>query len=190
MAERQARCSDRMRDRAQKAEQARHYRRKKENHMLALILGLVILLSSVGVAAVSVPQVPASATDEIVVAATAEEKEDQERLFTQYAVGVRADASYVYGYVKNVFTLFPSTVPVTVSLYRSETYTEDISQMTHVALMFTPDLNMGEEAVARVPQDGNTYYWRAQLTYWDDSGMQQTLESGTVGYDSNGNVVL
>ena len=41
-----------------------------------------------------------------------------------------------------------------------------------------------------MPQDGNTYYWRAQLTYWDDSGMQQTLESGTVGYDSNGNVVL
>ena len=33
---------------------------------------------------------------------------------------------------------------ITVSLYRSETYTEDISQMTHVALMFTPDLNMGE----------------------------------------------
>lgn len=156
--------------------------------MLALLLGLTMLVS-VGLPAVGTPQIKYEEEVQSTAVAVAEDTAPQERILTQYAMGVRADNRSVYAFAKNVFTLFPSVVPVRIDLYRSATFTENLDEMNIVATNFTSDLNMGEELTCKFGNVGRVY-WRAKLTYWDSSGMPQSIESGTIRFDEAGHEIV
>ena len=114
-----------------------------------------------------------------------EEVNAEPRLFTQYAVSLRADDTYVYAVAKNNFTFLPSVVPVGIQLYYSDEYTENLSEMTYYTFNFTEDLNMGEEITCRMEHDVTRCY-RAVLLYWNASGTRCTLESASGIFDENG----
>ena len=68
-------------------------------------------------------------------------------------------------------------------------FTENLDEMNIVATNFTSDLNMGEELTCKFGNVGRVY-WRAKLTYWDSSGMPQSIESGTIRFDEAGHEIV
>ena len=70
--------------------------------------------------------------------------EAEERgLFTKLELSIEGGGGYVRAKVRNVFTLFPSTIVVHLELYCSDTYTEDYTEMNMKSAAFTPDLDQG-----------------------------------------------
>ncbi|HIZ25125.1 MAG TPA: hypothetical protein H9812_06630 [Candidatus Gallimonas intestinigallinarum] len=161
--------------------------------MLSLLLGLSMLAATLLMPVQSAPQTQetyaaetcAVVAEEPALADIPEEVNAEPRLFTQYAVSLRADDTYVYAVAKNNFTFLPSVVPVGIQLYYSDEYTEDLSEMTYHSFNFTEDLNMGEEITCRMEHDVTRCY-RAVLLYWNASGTRCTLESASGIFDENG----
>lgn len=161
--------------------------------MLSLLLGLSMLAATLLMPVQSAPQAQeAYAAESCAVVAEApaitdipEEVNAEPRLFTQYAVALRADDTYVYAVAKNNFTFLPSVVPVGIQIFYSEEYTENLSEMTYYTYNYTADLNMGEEITCRMEHDVTRCY-RAVLLYWDASGKRCTLESASGVFDENG----
>ena len=147
------------------------------------------MLVSVGLPAVGAPQIKNEEEGQSTGVGVAEGTAPPVRQLTPDAVGVRGGNRYVFAFAKNVFTLFPSVVPVRIDLYRSATFTENLDEMNIVATNFTSDLNMGEELTCKFGNVGRVY-WRAKLTYWDSSGMPQSIESGTIRFDEAGHEIV
>lgn len=119
------------------------------------------------------------------------ENEVQPRAFTQLYINMRTSESkgYVEGYVTNTFTLFSTTVYVRLCLYSSYTHTTDISQMKLEAMVVAPDLDMGQELVAKVSTGGEKKYWCAYMQYTINNGATKSGQSETGCYDADGTLL-
>ena len=124
--------------------------------------------------------------EESAVQAEEEVSSASPRLFTSLSLTIGGGDGRVYATAKNDFTLFPSTVAVTVSLYSSETYTTDYTQMELEAVTSTADLDMGVTITAEASTDGKTKYWIARMTYKIDNADWQSKDTGVTRYDGNG----
>lgn len=75
------------------------------------------------------------------------------------------EEGYVNGCVLNRFTLFPSTVSVTLSLYSSTTKTNNLDYMTLENIVYISDLDQGETLISRASTQGQDKYWVLHADY-------------------------
>lgn len=107
-------------------------------------------------------------------------------LYAHLDVSVSSDNNYILGQVKNVFTLFPSTIVVYLELYSSEVYTEDHTQMTLEGSNYTQDLNQGEILEVRVSTGGRQRYWKVRMRYQFDDRDWVEDETRSILYSADG----
>ncbi len=107
-------------------------------------------------------------------------------LYTDLQFSLRGENGEVFASVKNKFTLFPSTVTVHAELYRSDTYEDDIANMTLASSSYIYDLDQGETIVASASTDGKPSYWKARAYYKVDNKSWRESLSGTVFFDGSG----
>lgn len=151
--------------------------------LLALTLLFALLIP--GLARRADAQENAQATE------TASEEDGSARLFTTLTLSISGDSQArgnIYATVKNEFTLFPSTVPVVISLYSSSTASTDYHSMTLQASASTDDLNMGDTLTAIGNTGGRQYYWYAVVEY-NEGGSWKTMEAGPALYDARGSYI-
>ncbi len=100
-----------------------------------------------------------------------EEQSVEPRILTNLALTLDGESSEITAAVKNVFTLFPSTVYVNLELYVSDTYTNGMSylDMELVERKSALDLNMGESISITVSTQGRQRYWCARMRYKIDN---------------------
>lgn len=103
---------------------------------------------------------------EPVVAQTQTQSEATPYLLTQLEFSFGPiEEGYVNGCVLNRFTLFPSTVSVTLSLYSSPTRTNDLDNMTLENIVYISDLDQGETLISRASTQGQDKYWVLHADY-------------------------
>ena len=119
---------------------------------------------------------------------TDEESTPTPYLFTNLNVGLRSDSEYIYAYVYNSFTLFPSTVSVSLALYSSYEYTNDINQMTRESELYIEDLDMGVEMFCKAKNTAKRY-WCAYAIYYENNGSPHILQTATILYNLDGSYV-
>ena len=107
-------------------------------------------------------------------------------IYTKMDFAVDGGNGKVWLTAKNQFTLFPSTVTVTVELYRADTYQEDFANMTLVASNYIYDLDQGETLTATASTDGKQSYWKAKGRYKRDSSDWVEVVFDTVLFNANG----
>ncbi len=107
-------------------------------------------------------------------------------LYTDLQFSINGENGRVKATVKNKFTLLPSTVTVTVELYRSSDYEESIADMTMVASNKVYDLDQGKTVSASASTEGKAGYWKARASYRIDSKTPQEKISETVYFNANG----
>lgn len=90
---------------------------------------------------------------------------------------------------ENTFTFFPSTVKVTVNLYSSETYTENVSEMTLESTASIADLNMGNSLQTTAEINGRVLYWRGEVCYNLDNKPQEKKYTDIYRLSANGTVI-
>lgn len=111
-------------------------------------------------------------------------------LFAVITIDLDGDSNgTVSATASNTFTLFPSTIPVTVELYYSSTYQTDYTNMTLVSSHSTHDLDMGSSIFAVSSTNGEARYWYARAKYKIDDGEWRYLTAGPEYYDANGTFV-
>ncbi len=119
------------------------------------------------------------------------ENEIQPRAFTQLYINMRSSETkgYVDGFVTNTFTLFSTKVYVRLCVYSSPTHTTDISKMKLEGMVVAPDLDMGQELVAKVSTGGEKKYWCAYMQYTINSDSTKSGQSETGCYDADGTLL-
>lgn len=148
--------------------------------VLAAVLFLALLIPGLACRA--------SADENAQASEASAEEEISERLFTTITLSISGDnlgRGNIYATAKNEFTLFPSTVPVVVSLYSSSVASTDYRSMTLQASVSTEDLNMGETLTAIANTNSRQYYWYAVAEY-KEGGSWKTVEVGPALYDARG----
>lgn len=114
--------------------------------------------------------------------------EAEERgLFTKLQLSIEGGGGYVRAKVKNVFTLFPSTIVVHLELYCSDTYTEDYTEMNMKSAAFTPDLDQGNSIDVSARTYGKSQYWQARMYYKFDDNDWAYEVTPTFYADGDGN---
>lgn len=107
-------------------------------------------------------------------------------LYTKFSFSISGNGGRVWFAVKNEFTLFPSTVEVYVYLYKSDTFTENYTDMELAISNYTPDLDQGKRVSAEVSTNGVQCYWKGRAYYRvDNSGWKEYL-SETVLFNADG----
>ncbi len=119
------------------------------------------------------------------------ENDIQPRLLTRLTINLRASETpgYIEGVAYNSFTLFSSTVYVRLYLYSSYTPETNISNMKLEKMVVTADLDMGQELVVKVSNNGEQKYWRAFMQFCINGGDMQSHESETCCYDADGTLI-
>lgn len=103
---------------------------------------------------------------------------DERGLYVEIGVSLYQENGRVYAEATNRFTFGVSTVYTVVILYSSETYTEDVEQMTFEAYNSTNDLNIWQSISCSVEYDGPKY-WCARVRYKNDSDPWKAEVTGT-----------
>ena len=106
------------------------------------------------------------------------EGNDERGLFVQVSIMMYMKDNRVYASAKTRFALGPTTLYTVVVLYSSDTYTEDVEQMTFEAYNSTNDLNIGKSIECSVEYDGPKY-WCARVRYKNGSDPWQAEVTGT-----------
>ena len=153
------------------------------------VLVTALILSSLCAATLSVNTAFACPNGEsnTPAASTAGNDTSSPYMLTKMSLSIRADSEFVYAVAKNTFTLFISTVPVTVYLYSSPTSTDDITKMTLEAEAHTNDLNVYKEITCKAAHPEQKY-WVAHCVYKTDS-QTKTATTRAVLYSIDGNAL-
>lgn len=106
------------------------------------------------------------------------EGNDERGAYVQISITLYKEGNRVYSEAKNRFTLGFSTIYTVVILYSSETYTEDVEQMTFETYNSTNDLNMGQTINCSVEYDGPKF-WCARVRYKDGTADWVSEVTGT-----------
>ncbi len=115
----------------------------------------------------------------------------QQRLFTTLAIDiypVENELGQIQAVVNNTFTLFPSTVTVTLYVFTSPTYTTDITQMKQEGYAYTYDLDMGNVLSVKVSTNGEKKYWMAYMNYQVNRGEMQNGRSEVKLFNADGSI--
>ncbi len=121
----------------------------------------------------------------------AEEVTEQEErgLVTNLILYIEGGDGEIRAWVKNQFTLFPSTIVVYLELYSSETYQESYTTMTLEKRVMTGDLNMGDTLETSAPTNGEQKYWKARMRYKFDERDWISKETEAMLYNGQGELV-
>ncbi len=96
---------------------------------------------------------------------TLDSEDSSERgIFINVQIELYLENNRVYSKATNVFALGPTKLYTVAILYSSETYTEDVEQMTFEAYVSANDLNIGKSIECSVEYDGPKY-WCARVRY-------------------------
>lgn len=106
------------------------------------------------------------------------EGNDERGAYVQISITLYKEGNRVYSEAKNRFTLGFSTIYTVVILYSSDTYTEDVEQMTFETYNSTNDLNMGQTINCSVEYDGPKF-WCARVRYKDGTADWVSEVTGT-----------
>lgn len=106
------------------------------------------------------------------------EGNDERGAYVQISITLYKEENRVYSEAKNRFTLGFSTIYTVVILYSSDTYTEDVEQMTFETYNSTNDLNMGQTINCSVEYDGPKF-WCARVRYKDGTADWVSEVTGT-----------
>ena len=164
---------------------------KCKHRIWTMVLVLAVMLTGILLLPLTAHR-PASAAAQETAAEQATENSDeavQPRLWATLALALNGENGVVTALVKNSFTLFPSTVPVTIELYFSETYTTYYTKMDFVAYDSTPDLNMGETISVSAPTQGVQGYWCGRVRYRENSGEFKEGVTAVCLYDGDANFI-
>lgn len=113
----------------------------------------------------------------------------QPRLFTTLFVSITSsetEQGTIIGSVKNIFTLFSTTVTVYLYLYSSPTQTDDIAEMTLEASNYIYDLDQGNTIYAVGKTNGQKKYWISFVKYRCNNGDWDFGQSDMVLYNADG----
>lgn len=106
-------------------------------------------------------------------------------LFTKLGLDLCSGTNSVSVVLTNEFTLFPSTIKVSLSLYSSLTKTTDISQMTFEGSTSSDDLNMNTSISVTASTHGEDRYWVGYAIYYKGS-KQTTYQTDIQFYYADG----
>lgn len=110
---------------------------------------------------------------------TLDSEESGERgIFIQVSLTMYFEDNKVKAVATNRFALGPTTLYTVVVIYSSETYTEDVEQMTFEGYNSTNDLNMGKSLECSVDYDGPKY-WCARVRYKNGGDSWKSEVTGT-----------
>lgn len=164
---------------------------KSKHRIWTIILVLAVMLTGILLLPLTAPR-PANAAAQETAAEQATENSSesvQPRIWTTLSLNIKGENGVVTAMAKNAFTLFPSTVLVTIELYFSETYTTDYTKMDVVAYDSTPDLNMGETISVSAPTQGVQGYWCGRVRYRENSGEFKEGVTAVCLYDGDANFI-
>lgn len=106
------------------------------------------------------------------------EDSDERGIYVVVSVSMYFEDNKVKAVATNRFALGPTTLYTVVILYSSDTYTEDVEQMTFEAYNSISDLNIGKSIECSVEYDGPKY-WCARVRYKNDSDPWKEEVTGT-----------
>lgn len=164
---------------------------KSKQRIWTIVLVLAVMLTGILLLPLMAPH-PANAAAQETAAEQATENSGetvQPRIWTNLSLNLKGENGVVTASVKNTFTLFPSTVPVSIELYFSETYTTDYTKMDVVVYDSTPDLNMGETISVSAPTQGVQGYWCARVRYQENMGSFKDMITPVCLYDEDANFI-
>ncbi|MGN0789132.1 MAG: hypothetical protein ACI4MY_04275 [Christensenellales bacterium] len=110
-------------------------------------------------------------------------------LFTNISVNISGSNGVITATAKNEFTLGYSVIPTYVRLYCSESPQQSYENMTLKGESYTSDLDIGDMLTTSYSTEGRELYWKAVVVYKKDSSDWKTIETASVLFDSNGNLV-
>lgn len=118
-----------------------------------------------------------------------EENEVSPRLLTTLTLTIGGENGYVWGRVRNDFTLGFATVQVYVEIYSSTTKQDSYKNMTLESSNYIGDLNIFQTIETKAATGGATKYWVARTYFRADSGDWSEKVTNIWLFDGDANVV-
>ena len=157
--------------------------------MLKKILNFVVLfIFACGITLAYNGIVANAAQDELSYYENVEEAETR-GIYTSLSLSMDGGSGRVWATAKNDFTIFPSTVKVTVELYCSDVYYASYEKMTLAAQNSIDDLNMGESITVNCSTGGKQKYWQGRMVYKIDNKAPESKVTMVMIFDANGNFI-
>ena len=110
-------------------------------------------------------------------------------IYTKLTLTLDCGDGKVWATVKNTYTLLPSTVRVTVELYKSERPVSSYREMELAAENSINDLDIFQTVTAEAPTGGRAYYWQARMYYRIDNGDWQERVTNIMLISYNGKII-
>ena len=110
-------------------------------------------------------------------------------IYTHIAIFIEGKNGRIHAWAKNIFTLFPSIVPVYVELYSSTTYQDSCAAMKLETYAYTSDLDQGEQIETSISTNGQQKYWKARARFRLDGSDWAITETATLLYNAAGEVI-
>lgn len=110
-------------------------------------------------------------------------------LYAKLQLAIDGGDGTIIATVKNVFTLFPSTVNVIVELYSSEERQESYTAMTLSTRNSTLDLDQGETISTTASTEGKTLWWTARMRYKINFKDWEERVTNIIQFDGLGNFI-
>lgn len=151
-----------------------------------IVLSMVAIISTTDKSEVQAASISMEKQSDTVLLTRSEASE--RGWFTYITASLTGGNSYVTAVAKNEFTLFPSTIRVIVTLYSSNTYQENIANMTLESTATTDNLDIFATLEASAYTGGVQKYWRGRVEYKFDNDDWATLETATVLCNGDGTV--
>ena len=111
------------------------------------------------------------------------------QLLTTLTLTIGGENGYVWGRVRNDFTLGFSTVQVYVELYSSTVKQDSYQNMTLESSNYIGDLNIFKTIETKASTGGVTKYWMARAYFRADSGAWSEKVTSVWLFDGNANII-
>lgn len=159
----------------------------KQKRKYLLIIGLLVMcfisfISFSGFKAVKADEFQSQET-------ISDENEVSPRLLTTLTLTIGGKGGYVWGRVRNDFTLGFATVQVYVEVYSSTTKQDSYKNMTLESTNYIGDLNLFQTIETKAATGGATKYWLARAYFRADSGDWSEKVTSVWLFDGDANVI-
>ena len=110
-------------------------------------------------------------------------------LFTKLTLTLDCGNGKVWATVKNTYTVLPSTVRVSVELYKSGSYKPTYKEMELASENSVEDLDIFQTVTAEAPAGGKTCFWQARMYYRIDNGAWREQLTKVMAINAEGKIV-